>query len=122
MGIEVKVKGATVKRDLFGVETWGKAVARVKGEICADFLPVTSDRSSFIVDSDEYQEFLKIMEKVVGIIGKALGKEADRSEQRRASRAVNEALQRVHKAPAWRSAARAGSSRTPSLRSELSGL
>jgi hypothetical protein len=98
LGIEVKVKGATVKKDLFGMETWGKAVARVKGEICADFLPITSDRSSFIVDSVEYQEFLKIMEKVVGIIGKALGKEADRSEQRKASRAVNEALQRIHRA------------------------
>jgi hypothetical protein len=98
LGIEVKVKGATVKKDLFGMETWGKAVARVKGEICADFLPITSDRSSFIVDSAEYQEFLKIMEKVVGIICKALGKEADRSEQRKASRAVNEALQRIHRA------------------------
>lgn len=98
LGIEVKVKGATVKRDLFGMETWGRAVARIKGEICADFLPITSDRSSFIVDSGEYQEFLKIMEKVVGIIGKALGKEADRSEQRKASRAVNEALQRIHRA------------------------
>jgi hypothetical protein len=98
LGIEVKVKGATVKKALFGMETWGKAVARVKGEINADFLPITSDRSSFIVDSGEYQEFLKIIEKVVGVIGKALGKEADRSEQRKASRAVNEALQRVHKA------------------------
>jgi hypothetical protein len=98
LGIEVKVKGATVKKDLFGMETWGKAVARVKGEICADFLPVTSDRSSFVVDSPQYQEFLKIMEKVVGVIGRALGKEADRSEQRRAGRAVTEALQRIHKA------------------------
>jgi hypothetical protein len=98
LGIEVKVKGATVKKDLFGMETWGKAVARVKGEICADFLPVTSDRSSFVVDSPEYQEFLKIMEKVVGIIGRALGKEADRSEQRKAGRAVTEALQRIHRA------------------------
>ncbi len=98
LGIEIKVKGATVKKGLFGMETWGKAVARIKGEINADFLPVTSDRSGFIVDSGEYQEFLKIMEKVVGIVGKALGKEADRSEQRRASRAVNEALERIHKA------------------------
>jgi len=98
LGIEVKVKGATVKKDLFGMETWGKAVARVKGEICADFLPVTSDRSNFVVDSAEYQEFLKIMEKIVGVIGRALGKEADRSEQRKAGRAVTEALQRIHKA------------------------
>jgi len=98
LGIEVKVKGATVKKDLCGMETWGKAVARVKGEICADFLPVTSDRSNFVVDSTEYQEFLKIMEKIVVVIGRALGKEADRSEQRKAGRAVTEALQRIHRA------------------------
>jgi hypothetical protein len=98
LGIEVKVKGVTVKKDLFGMETWGKAVARVKGEINADFLPITSDRSSFIIDSTEYQEFLKVIEKVVSIIRKALGKEADRSEQRKAGRAVTEALQRIHKA------------------------
>jgi hypothetical protein len=98
LGIDVKVRSVTVKKDLFGMETWGKAVARVKGEIHADFLPVTSDRSGFVVDSGEYQEFLKVMEKIVGVIGKALGKEADRSEQRRSSRAVNEALQRIHSA------------------------
>ncbi|MBN2264588.1 MAG: ATP-binding protein [Candidatus Aminicenantes bacterium] len=98
LGIDVKVKSVTVKKDLFGMETWGKAVARVKGEIHADFLPVTSDRSGFIIDSGEYQEFLKVMEKIVGVIGKALGKEADRSEQRKSSRAVNEALQRIHSA------------------------
>jgi len=98
LGIDVKVKSVTVKKDLFGMETWGKAVARVKGEIHADFLPVTSDRSGFIVDSGEYQAFLEVMGKIVGVIGKALGKEADRSEQRKSSRAVNEALQRIHQA------------------------
>jgi len=96
LGIDVKVKSVTVRRDLFGMETWGKAVARVKGEVHADFLPVTSDRSGFVVDSEEYQAFLEVMEKIVGVIGRALGKEADRSEQRRSSRAVNEALQRIH--------------------------
>lgn len=98
LGIEVKVKGATVKKDLFGMETWGKVVARIKGEIHANFLPLTSDRSNFVADSDEYQEFLKIMEKVIGVIKKKLGKEADQREDYRASRAVKEALQRVHRA------------------------
>jgi len=98
LGIEVKVKGVTVKKDLFGMETWGKVVARIKGEINADFLPMTSDRSNFVVDSDEYQEFLKVMSKVVEIIKKMLGREADRREDRRAGYAVKEALQRIHKA------------------------
>ena len=98
LGIDIKVKGATVKKDLFGMETWGKVVARIKGEINADFLPITSDRTSFVFDSDEYQEFLKVMGKIVGIIKKTLGKEADRREERKAGRAVKEALQRIHKA------------------------
>jgi hypothetical protein len=97
LGVEVKVKGSTVKRDLFGMETWGKAVARIKGEISADFLPITSDRSNFVTDTEEYQAFLKVMEKIISIIKKTLGKEADRRSDRRASRAVREALQRIHK-------------------------
>ncbi|GAJ02047.1 unnamed protein product, partial [marine sediment metagenome] len=97
LGIDVKVKAVTIKRELFGMETWGKVVARVKGEINADFLPITSDRSNFVIDSDEYQEFLKIMKKLVDIIKKTLGKEADRREDRKASRVVKEALQRIHK-------------------------
>jgi len=97
LGIEIKVKGSTVKRDLFGMETWGKAVARIKGEINADFLPITSDRSNFVTDSDEYQDFLKVMSKVMAIIKKTLGREADRRSDQKASRAVREALQRIHK-------------------------
>ena len=65
LGIEVKVKQVTIRRELFGMETWGKAMARVRGEVNADFLPITSDRTGFIRDSDEYREFLKIMEKVM---------------------------------------------------------
>lgn len=98
LGIDVKVKGVTVKKDLFGMETWGKAVARIKGEIDADFLPITSDRSGFVTDSEKYQEFLRIMEKIVGIIKKTLGREADRHQDRKASRAVREALKRIHRA------------------------
>lgn len=98
LGIDIKVKGATIKKDLFGMETWGKVVARIKGDINADFLPVTSDRTNFVTDSEEFQEFLKVMEKIVGIIKRTLGKEADRREEIKASRAVKEALQRIHKA------------------------
>ncbi len=98
LGIAVKVKGVTVKRELFGMESWGKVVSRIKGEINADFLPITSDRSKFITDSAEYQEFIKIMEKIVGIIKKTLGKEADKRKDRRAGSAVREALKKIHKA------------------------
>ncbi|MGH2376454.1 MAG: ATP-binding protein, partial [bacterium] len=48
LGVEVKVRQVTVRRELFGIEAWGKEAARVQGEIHADFLPVTADRSGFV--------------------------------------------------------------------------
>jgi len=37
LGIEVKVKQVTVRRELFGMETWGRIMSRVRGEVNADF-------------------------------------------------------------------------------------
>lgn len=97
-GIEVKVKQVTIKRELFGMETWGKAMLRVQGEIYAEFLPVTSDRSGFITDSEEYKTFLKVMERVMRDVQTVLGKLSGKMERRKASRALNEALSRIYKA------------------------
>ncbi len=97
LGIDVKVKGVTVKKALFGMETWGKIISRIRGEINADFLPITSDRSNFVVDTPEYRAFLKIMEKIIAVVKKTLGREADRREDRRAGRTVKEALNRIHR-------------------------
>ena len=98
IGIEVKVKGVTVRRDLFGMEKWGRAAERIMGEVNADFLPVTSDRSGFVIDSPEYAAFLEAMEKVKGEIRRHLSELQDKKENRRISRALREALERVEKA------------------------
>jgi len=98
LGIKVKVKQVTIKRELFGMETWGKAMARVRGEVNADFLPITSDRTGFIKDSDEYREFLEIMEKVMEGVKAALQKLTIKKESKKVSRALKEALQRIYKA------------------------
>lgn len=98
LGIEIKVKQVTIRRELFGMETWGKAMARVRGEVNADFLPITSDRTGFIKDSAEYQEFLKIMEKIMENVKAALQKLSLKKESKKVSRALKEALQRIYKA------------------------
>ncbi len=98
MGIEIKVKGVTVRRELFEMASWGKAATRIRGEINADFLPLTSDRSGFIEDSQEYKSFLKSMEKTIAEVRRAYNSLASERENRRVSRAVKEALQRVHQA------------------------
>lgn len=97
LGIEVKVKQVTVRRELFGMETWGKTMARVRGEVNADFLPITSDRTGFIKDSTEYQEFLKVMGKIMEGVKISLQKLTVKKEGRKVSRALKEALQRIYK-------------------------
>ena len=98
LGIEVKVKQVTIKRELFGLEHWGKVASRIRGEVHADFLPVTTDRSGFVLDSLQYQTFLKVMEKVIREVDDVLKRLAGRKEKRRASKTLKEALQRIHRA------------------------
>ena len=98
VGIEVKVKGVTVRRDLFGMERWGKAAGRVMGEVHADFLPVTSDRTGFVIDSPEYAAFLDAIEKVKAEIRIHLDQLQDKKENRKISRALREAMERVEQA------------------------
>jgi len=97
LGIEVKVKQVTIKRELFGLEHWGKIASRIRGEVYADFLPVTTDRSGFVIDSLQYHTFRKIMDKVVQEVDDVLKRLAGRKEKQRASKALKEALHRVHR-------------------------
>ncbi|MBI4380195.1 MAG: ATP-binding protein [candidate division NC10 bacterium] len=98
LGVEVKVKQVMVRRELFGAETWGKVAARIRGEVNADFLPITSDRSGFVLDSLEYQAFHQTMQKVMEEIRAVLGRLTGQRERRAASRALNEALERITRA------------------------
>jgi len=98
LGIEVKVKHVTIRRELFGMETWGKAMTRVRGEVNADFLRITSDRSGFIKDTPEYIEFSEVMGRVMADVKSALQRLSVKKEGRKVSRALKEALQRIYKA------------------------
>jgi hypothetical protein len=98
MGIEIKVKGVTVRRELFDMASWGRAATRIRGEIHADFLPLTSDRSGFIEDTPEFETFLKSMHKIMADVQKVYNQLASKRENQKVSRALKEALQRVHQA------------------------
>ncbi len=98
LGIEVKVKQVTIKREFFGLEHLGKIASRVQGEVHVNFLPVTTDRTGFVLDSPQYQAFKKVMEKVIHEVEGILKRLAGHKEKRKAGRALKEALQRVHRA------------------------
>jgi hypothetical protein len=87
----------TIKREFFGLDHWGRIASRVQGEVHVNFLPVTTDRTGFILDSPQYQAFKKVMEKVVQEVEDILKRLAGRKEKQRANKALKEALQRVHR-------------------------
>jgi hypothetical protein len=97
-GIEVKVKQVTVRRDLFGAEAWGRAAERLRGELHADFLPVTTDRSGFVQDSQEYLAFRAAVGRVMNEVRAILRQLTGMRERRAASRALREALERIQRA------------------------
>jgi len=98
MGVEVKVRQATVSRELFGMEAWGREAARIKGEVHADFLLVTADRSGFVRDSGEYRAFSEAMVRIAAEVRRALGHLSDRTERAKARQAVREAFRLVQRA------------------------
>ena len=97
-GIECKVKQVTIARDFFGLQDLVKNIAWIKGEVNADFLPITSDRTGFIKDTPQYTRFLEVMEGVVKRIKPVLDELSDYKENKRARRALTEVLERVKNA------------------------
>jgi hypothetical protein len=94
-GIEIKVKQVTVKRELFWMEGNQKALEVIKGHVNADFLPLTSDRSGFIIDTDEYKTFIDIMQQVMEEVKVEFQKFMIKGEKIKLTRALKEALLRV---------------------------
>lgn len=97
-GVEIKVKQALIKRELFGSETWGRDMVRIRGEVHADWLPITSDRTGFITDTPQYATFATTMIKVMEDVKEALSHLEGRKTSGRAKKAMREALERVAKA------------------------
>jgi hypothetical protein len=96
VGIEIKVRQVTVRRDLFGLE--GRDAARIRGEVHADFLPVTADRTGFVRDTDEYRVFLEVMDRVAAAVRTTLDHLSDRTERQKSRQAVREAFRRIQRA------------------------
>lgn len=97
-GIECKVKQVTICRDFFGLETMVKNIARIRGEVNADFLPITSDRTGFIKDTPEYKSFLEVMQRVINRIKPVIEELSDYKENRRIRRTLTEVLEKVKNA------------------------
>ncbi|MBI5414814.1 ATP-binding protein [Candidatus Peregrinibacteria bacterium] len=96
-GLEIRVKGIMIRRSIFGLES-SKGIARIRGEVKADFLPITSNRDDFIRDDERYEFFTELIQRE---IRKALKKLSDIQMgkfNQQASHVLKEALTLVGKA------------------------
>ncbi len=96
VGILVRIKQVAVARLPFDLQ--GTALARITGEVHADFLPVTSDRSGFVRDSAEFVAFEEVMKKVLERARRELAHLSDEHENRRVKRAMKELVSKIQKA------------------------
>ncbi len=93
-GIECRVKQVFVKRDLFDLEKRHlQGINKITGFVNADFLPLISSRSDFIIDSPEYKLFSQLIQAQLNKAMDELKKQGDiRNLQK-----INKELQSIMK-------------------------
>lgn len=95
-GILVRVKQVAVKRLSFGLEP--NLLARVSGEVNADFLLLTTDRNDFLRDTPQFEKFMEIMNKIIEQVKVELGRQQDEKENSRVKRALKEVIKSIEQA------------------------
>lgn len=98
-GVAVAVKGVTVRRETFGLETSRQSGAtRITGRVNADFLPITSGRDDFLRDEPAFAAFFELMKKEVHKALKLVKNENDSKANQQASRVLKDALSKIGRA------------------------
>lgn len=99
VGIAVKVRGMTIRREMFGLEALHQLPARrLTGEINADFLPLTSARDNFLQDTPQYAVFRAVMEKKVRKIARDIKATGALRQDLKTDAALSNALSLVKQA------------------------
>ncbi len=95
-GILVRVKQVAVKRMGFGLSP--DLLIRVSGEVNCDFLKLTTDRNDFLRDTPEFNEFIKVMEKIILQVKNEIRLQKDEKENNRVKRALKEVTKKIEEA------------------------
>lgn len=98
-GIECQVKQVLIKRDFFGIDKVHQVgLSRITGQVNADFLSVTADRTDFIKDDPAYQLFYKIIKSELEKVLKELKKESEAKYLKKVTRELREVMDRIREA------------------------
>lgn len=95
-GVECMVKNVVICRSTFGFDL--PIMNRIRGRISADFLPITSDRSRFIVDTPEYRAFLVTLYKELHTINRKIKDDLELKEKQKADITLRDTLSRMRRA------------------------
>jgi hypothetical protein len=95
-GVLIRVKQVAVKRLAFGINP--ALLARISGEVNADFLTLTTDRNDFLRDRPEYLVFDGVMKKVINRVMQEMHIENDERENSRVKRALKDVTAKIEEA------------------------
>lgn len=99
VGIECTVNGVVIKREIFDMEIGATLlIHKMIGRVSADFLPITSDRSRFVFDSLEFQEFSAVMTKEIRKIVRMLNEDAALKSKHKTDETLKDTMSRLGKA------------------------
>jgi len=98
-GIECRVKKVFIRRDLFGLDKkYYHGVARITGSINADWLPLISSRSDFIIDSPEYKLFAQLIKNELEKVLIDLKKKADLKNLKKVTAELQQVMKQIREA------------------------
>ncbi|MEA3272611.1 MAG: ATP-binding protein [Patescibacteria group bacterium] len=98
-GVECRVKQVFIKRELFDIEKKHlQGVSRITGHINADFLPLISSRSDFIIDNPEYKLFYQLMRAELDKVLQELKKQSDTKNLQKITKELQEIMKQVRDA------------------------
>jgi len=98
-GLECQVKQVFIKRDIFGMDKkYHQGYPRICGYVNADFLPLISSRSDFIIDDPKYKLFYQLMAAELDKILQDLKKQKESKNLQKITRELQQTMQQIKQA------------------------
>ncbi len=98
-GVECRVKQVLIKRELFGLDKkYHQGISRITGSVNADFLPLISARSDFVVDNPEYKLFYQLMQTELEKVLQDIKKQKDAKNIKKITKELQEVMKQVKEA------------------------
>lgn len=98
-GVECRIKEVLIKRELFNLDKkYHQGLNRIGGSVNADFLPLISARTDFIVDSPEYKMFYQLMQAELDKVLQDFKKQSDTKNIAKITKELQQIMRQIKEA------------------------